>query len=232
MPVARLKPFVLSSGGNDESLNFGEPTIRVPYTSKSEKITTTMEVKEIEVSPSSMRDKEVEVTPSMEDKEIGVSPSSMEDKEIGVSPSSMGDKDIEVTPSMEDMKIEVTPSMEDKEIEVTPFSGAIKEKSCELSMENVTFHRILGQGACGKVILASHPATSNKLAVKFIKKRKVLNDGVHSISTEVDVLQQTGGSPYITHLYGAFQTKVSVLSSSERRSHTALCAYFFLHKGK
>ncbi|PIO39400.1 hypothetical protein AB205_0116480, partial [Aquarana catesbeiana] len=57
------------------------------------------------------------------------------------------------------------------------------------------------------VALASHPATDMKLAVKVIKKRKLLNEDPRMILTERQILEKVGESTFCTHAYGTFQTE-------------------------
>ncbi|XP_073454089.1 uncharacterized protein [Aquarana catesbeiana] len=99
------------------------------------------------------------------------------------------------------------PTMNKKTSELVPPSIR------KLYVETFTFHKVLGEGSFGKVVLATHPATDQKLAVKFISKRKLLRSGPSLALTERCILEEGRECPYITHIYGSFQTKVSILIS-------------------
>ncbi|XP_040278335.1 protein kinase C epsilon type-like [Bufo bufo] len=77
-------------------------------------------------------------------------------------------------------------------------------------LESFTFHKILGEGGYGKVMLATHPACQQQLAVKLVKKRVLLQDFKDNVLIERQVLEVTGKSPLFTHAYATFQTKVRV----------------------
>ncbi|XP_077312019.1 uncharacterized protein LOC143932965 [Lithobates pipiens] len=87
------------------------------------------------------------------------------------------------------------------------FIRTIKEKSHGLSIDDFTFHKLLGEGGYGKVLLASHQATGQQVAVKMVSKRRLIMEGSEEIHTELQVLKKVRKSPFITRLYGCFQTK-------------------------
>ncbi|XP_077314488.1 uncharacterized protein LOC143934609 [Lithobates pipiens] len=93
------------------------------------------------------------------------------------------------------------PTMNKKTSELVP-SCSIRK----VYAETFTFHKELGEGSFGKVVLATHPATDQKLAVKFISKRKLLRFGPYMALTERWILEEGRECPYITHIYGSFQT--------------------------
>ncbi|XP_077349929.1 protein kinase C delta type-like [Lithobates pipiens] len=89
---------------------------------------------------------------------------------------------------------------------VAPITNVMWDKSYRLAMEKgFTFQKILGQGTFGKVMLASHPGTSKMLAVKIIEKRNYPYPSISLI--EGRLLEQVRNNPFITHLYGSFQSK-------------------------
>ncbi|XP_077346398.1 uncharacterized protein LOC143990046 [Lithobates pipiens] len=110
-------------------------------------------------------------------------------------PSYLGDK-MSVWSSLSSI-----PTMNKKTSELVP-SCSIRK----LYAETFTFHEELGEGSFGKVVLATHPATNQKLAVKFISKRKLLRCGPWMALTERWILEEGRECPYITHIYGSFQT--------------------------
>lgn len=86
----------------------------------------------------------------------------------------------------------------------------MEEEFYKQSIQRLTFHVVLGEGSFGKVVLASHEALQQKLAVKIIKKKKLLQCKADEIFAEREVLQMFRSNPYITKLYGTFQTDVSI----------------------
>lgn len=61
--------------------------------------------------------------------------------------------------------------------------------------------------------MAATPHAINKLvAVKMVSKKDLIKDDPASVLIERKVLEMVECSPYCTHLYGAFQTEVSVFS--------------------
>ncbi|XP_077133711.1 uncharacterized protein LOC143788168 [Ranitomeya variabilis] len=75
-----------------------------------------------------------------------------------------------------------------------------------LSLESFIFTRKLGEGSFGKVMLATHQPSGLQLAVKMVKKRKLLENAKHTIRIERGVLEITEKSRFFTHAYGTFQT--------------------------
>ncbi|CAH2307024.1 kinase C delta type-like [Pelobates cultripes] len=77
-----------------------------------------------------------------------------------------------------------------------------------ISLERLTFHKVLGQGSYGKVMLASDKINKKWLAVKIIKKRVLLEDDPDSTLVERRVLGAAAGSNFLTQAFATFQTKV------------------------
>ncbi|XP_063802296.1 protein kinase C delta type-like [Pseudophryne corroboree] len=74
-------------------------------------------------------------------------------------------------------------------------------------LASLTFHKMLGEGAFGKVFLASHSTSKQRLAVKVIEKRKALNSiKKYSMCVEKEVLKITGENALFPHTYAAFHT--------------------------
>lgn len=190
---------------------------------------STMEDIGLQVTISTDEDQKTVQTVSMEDKTIQVTPSTDEDQKTAQA-AAMEDEETQVTPSTEDIKIETRKKRRKKKnknkkksssISSTnhemaspiPCASAIKDQSCVLSFEKMTCHRILGEGSYGIVVLGSHPAIDQKLAVKIVEKRNLLKSGACELTfTERDALKAGSESPYITHLFGTFQTKVSLFT--------------------
>lgn len=114
------------------------------------------------------------------------------------------DRDVE---SIKSFPLPSMPTM-NKKTELIPSCSVRK-----LYVESFTFYKVLGEGSFGKVVLATHPATDQKLAVKFIKKRQLLRSGPQLALDERCILEVGRECPYITHIYGSFQTKVSLFIS-------------------
>ncbi|CAN2390924.1 Protein kinase C delta, partial [Pristimantis euphronides] len=72
---------------------------------------------------------------------------------------------------------------------------------------NFKFHKVLGTGGFGKVLLASHKPTKTLVAVKIANKEKIIKLSQESFISQRDVLEQVNESPLFAHLYQCFQTK-------------------------
>ncbi|XP_063789068.1 protein kinase C theta type-like [Pseudophryne corroboree] len=91
-------------------------------------------------------------------------------------------------------------------------------------LASLTFHRKLGEGSFGKVFLASHSTNKQRLAVKVIEKRKVVNSiKKNSICVEKEVMKITGESALFPHTYAAFHTPGHVFFVMEYLSGGDLC---------
>ncbi|XP_063813633.1 protein kinase C delta type-like [Pseudophryne corroboree] len=74
-------------------------------------------------------------------------------------------------------------------------------------LASLTFHRMLGEGGFGKVFLASHSISKQRLAVKVIEKsQEVKSIKKYSMCVEKEVLKITGESAFFPHTYAAFHT--------------------------
>ncbi|XP_077155303.1 protein kinase C theta type-like [Ranitomeya variabilis] len=86
-------------------------------------------------------------------------------------------------------------------------SGPAESSIIVTGLESFTSHKIIGEGGYGKVMLATHQACQQQLAVKMVKKRLLLKDTSVNVLIERQVLEMTRKSPFITRALATFQSQ-------------------------
>ncbi|XP_015240954.1 PREDICTED: protein kinase C delta type-like isoform X1 [Cyprinodon variegatus] len=103
---------------------------------------------------------------------------------------------------------DVTSGGKAKSVRPAPSQVKTQQSLMHLNMENLTFHKVLGKGSFGKVMLAELKGTGLFFAVKALKKDVVLmDDDIECTMVEKRVLSLAWNNPFLTHLYSTFQTK-------------------------
>ncbi|CAH2326716.1 kinase C delta type-like [Pelobates cultripes] len=100
------------------------------------------------------------------------------------------------------------------------------KKPLPLSFTSYRFHKVLGQGNFGKVMLASSRGTNQFVAIKVIKKTKVKEK---IILKEKRILRMVSGSPFLCQGLAAFQSQEHVFLVMEYIPGGSLTSYM---KGK
>ncbi|KAM9326439.1 protein kinase C delta type [Gastrophryne carolinensis] len=104
------------------------------------------------------------------------------------------------------------PSVQQDETADLPYDKLWDSSSPHLAVrvtaEHFTFHKVLGKGSFGKVLLAELKGKNQFFAVKALKKDVVLiDDDVECTMVEKRVLALAWDNPFLTHIYCSFQTK-------------------------
>ncbi|XP_060737207.1 protein kinase C epsilon type-like [Tachysurus vachellii] len=116
------------------------------------------------------------------------------------------DRDI-IPPSLDHIKevqiAETSPSLNEDGLKINSVEVQVKDKS----LENFMFHKVLGRGGYGKVVLAELRGTGEVFALKMLRKDKILNyKHMRQTLLERDILVMTAEHPYLVQLCFCFQT--------------------------
>eukprot|EP00730_Choanoeca_flexa_P019310 TRINITY_DN9427_c0_g1_i1.p1 TRINITY_DN9427_c0_g1~~TRINITY_DN9427_c0_g1_i1.p1 ORF type:complete len:715 (+),score=256.70 TRINITY_DN9427_c0_g1_i1:73-2217(+) len=84
---------------------------------------------------------------------------------------------------------------------------APKKSTIKVDASHYDYHKVLGRGAFGKVLLAEEKATKTMVAVKVLSKDAVIDDDdVESTISERQILAKAADCPFLTKLHATFQT--------------------------
>ncbi|XP_068120767.1 protein kinase C theta type-like [Hyperolius riggenbachi] len=109
------------------------------------------------------------------------------------------------TPAPGNQLSDASPHVDVEEEEAGP--SGIQTIRTPLTVDSFKFHQFLGHGAFGKVYLASHRASDQQLAIKMVRKRAFLKKDPEVIFRESQALKTLKKGPFITQLYGTFQSE-------------------------
>ncbi|XP_032370736.1 protein kinase C delta type [Etheostoma spectabile] len=91
---------------------------------------------------------------------------------------------------------------------MSPSPAAPTVPQVRLNMNHLVFHKVLGKGSFGKVLLAELKGQGQFFAVKVLKKDVVLmEDDVECTMVEKRVLALAWENHFLTHLYSTFQSR-------------------------
>ncbi|XP_055040418.2 protein kinase C, delta b [Misgurnus anguillicaudatus] len=107
-----------------------------------------------------------------------------------------------------DNNLPVDPSAEGKLTDDTTPAPASLTRTSRVSISNFVFHKVLGKGSFGNVMLAELKGKGEYFAIKALKKDVVLmDDDIECTMVEKRVLALAWENPFLTHLYCTFQSK-------------------------
>ncbi|XP_073474311.1 protein kinase C theta type-like [Aquarana catesbeiana] len=79
-------------------------------------------------------------------------------------------------------------------------------RAMRIRLEDFDFHDKLGEGAYGKVYLATHRDTLTRVALKMVKKKSMLGNPTSTL-IEREVLEMVQNIPFCAQAYATFQTE-------------------------
>ncbi|XP_068122276.1 protein kinase C theta type-like [Hyperolius riggenbachi] len=95
--------------------------------------------------------------------------------------------------------------------------SGIQTTRTPLTVDSFNSHQFLREGAFGKVYLASHRASNQQLAIKMVNKRPFIkSNDPEDIFMNRQVLKTLRKGPFITQLFGTFQSENSCSTDGRR----------------
>jgi len=104
-----------------------------------------------------------------------------------------------------------------------------KENNTE-SINAYTIEKVIGKGTFGKVRLATHNATGEKVAIKILEKSKIIDMvDVERVSSEISILKSIY-HPHIMQLYEVIETGDKLYMITEYAEHGELFNHIVKHR--
>ncbi|XP_040195315.1 protein kinase C-like [Rana temporaria] len=104
------------------------------------------------------------------------------------------------------------------ETESTGDDSTAPSEDVRITLSSFTLHCELGEGSFGKVVLATHRKSQQKVAIKSVIKTR----NTYDLDIERYAMEKSQGCPFLIQLYAAFQTPLTACFVMEYASEGSL----------